>query len=275
MRAPASPAMHEFHRPDIAYPAIQAAVDVHQSLGPRQNESTYERAFAARLQAAGLEVWTQVGLPLRYKQARLDCGFRVDAIVARSLVVEVKAVESLAPIHDAQVPTYLRLTEIKLGLLLNFDVAVMRQGIRRLILSSRPGPPTPDNTNCSPIVRGLTPLARQLWDAAGEVHQQLGPGLLPKAYETCLAYELHARRLAFRRAVQVPLDFPGAKGGETLHVPLLVDDRLPVVCLAVAELTDVHRARVRTMLRHGNWPHGLAINFNVLRLADGFRQVIR
>ena len=113
---------------------IGAAIEVHRTLGPGLLESVYEQALAYELHSNGISVQTQVALPVAYKAVKLDCGFRLDLLVENQLVVEIKSIEALAPIHDAQLLTYLKLTGNKVGLLVNFNVSILKQGIKRLVL---------------------------------------------------------------------------------------------------------------------------------------------
>jgi len=113
---------------------IGAAIEVHRTLGPGLLESIYEQALAYELHSSGISVQTQVALPVAYKAVKLDCGFRVDLLVENQLVVEIKSIEALALIHDAQLLTYLKLTGNKIGLLINFNVPMLKQGIKRLVL---------------------------------------------------------------------------------------------------------------------------------------------
>jgi GxxExxY protein len=112
---------------------IGAAIRVHRTLGPGLLESAYVTCLAYELKRAGFEVEEQKPLPLVYEEVKLECGYRIDLMVEHSVVVEVKSVEALAPVHEAQTLTYLRLSGCKLGLLINFNVAVLKDGIRRFI----------------------------------------------------------------------------------------------------------------------------------------------
>ena len=112
---------------------IGAALEVHRSLGPGLLESTYEECLAHELKLRNLSFKRQVGIPLTYKGLRLDAGYRLDLLVEGLVVVEIKAVEHLLPVHEAQLLTYLRATNTWLGLLLNFQVAMLRHGIRRMV----------------------------------------------------------------------------------------------------------------------------------------------
>ena len=112
---------------------IGAAVAVHRGLGPGLLESAYQVCLAHEFAQRGIEHSTQVPVPVVYRSSRLDCGYRLDFVVRSCLIVEVKSVDRLLPIHEAQVLTYLRLTGLPAGLLLNFNVRSLRLGIRRLL----------------------------------------------------------------------------------------------------------------------------------------------
>jgi GxxExxY protein len=113
---------------------IGFAIEVHRRLGPGLLESAYEECLCYELGANGLAFRRQVPLPVVYKSVRLDCGYRIDIIVDDRVIVELKTAERLLPIHDAQVLTYMKLSGIRTGLLLNFNIAVLKDGIRRLML---------------------------------------------------------------------------------------------------------------------------------------------
>ncbi len=111
---------------------IQGAIAVHRALGPGLLESAYLSCLAYELGALGLSVEVDVPLPLTYKEVKLDRGYRIDARVNDCVIVELKCVAKIAPIHEAQLLTYLKLTGCPIGLLLNFKVPIMKQGIKRL-----------------------------------------------------------------------------------------------------------------------------------------------
>jgi GxxExxY protein len=113
---------------------IGAAIEVHRHLGPGLLESAYEGCLAHEFSQRGFPFERQKTLPVEYKGAKVDCGFRLDFFVGGSVVVEVKAVEELAPIHTAQMLTYLRLAGCKLGMILNFNERRMADGIKRVVL---------------------------------------------------------------------------------------------------------------------------------------------
>ena len=112
---------------------IGAAIRVHRALGPGLLESAYQACLTFELSKCHLQVECQKPLPLVYEQVKLDCGYRIDLLVEGVVVVEIKSVEALAPIHDAQVISYLKLSGCKLGLLINFNVPVLKDGIRRFV----------------------------------------------------------------------------------------------------------------------------------------------
>ena len=111
---------------------IGAAIEVHKTLGPGLLESIYEECLCIELGLRRISYERQKELPVEYKDVKLDCGYRIDILVADRLILELKACESLQPIHEAQLLTYLKLTGIKVGLLINFNVPVLKEGIKRL-----------------------------------------------------------------------------------------------------------------------------------------------
>jgi GxxExxY protein len=123
---------------EIATIVVDSAFKIHNSLGPGLFESVYEAVLNFELQKRGLRVAQQVGLPVHYEGVRLELGFRVDLIVENKVIVEIKSVETLAPVHQKQLLTYVRLMDLRLGLLINFNVALIKDGIRRVV-NSLPG----------------------------------------------------------------------------------------------------------------------------------------
>ncbi|BBO88591.1 GxxExxY protein [Desulfosarcina ovata] len=112
---------------------IGAAIEVHKILGPGLLESTYEECLCYELGLQLLKYDRQVGLPVSYKGNELDCGYRVDILVEQSIILELKSVDTILGIHKAQLLTYLKLADIRLGLLMNFNVPLMRDGIQRIV----------------------------------------------------------------------------------------------------------------------------------------------
>ncbi len=119
---------------ELTHAIIGAAIEVHRLLGPGLLESAYEECLARELILRNLRFERQKPIPVVYKDAKLECGYRVDLLVEGRIVVELKAIEALAPIHEAILLTYLRLSGCKLGLLINFNVQVLKEGIRRFIV---------------------------------------------------------------------------------------------------------------------------------------------
>jgi len=113
---------------------IGCAIEVHRNLGPGLLESTYRQCLACELSHAGVPFQMEVPLPVRYKDVLLDCGYRIDLLVRSDLIVEIKSVETLLPIHQAQILTYMRLARIPIGLLMNFNVTKLQNGIKRFVL---------------------------------------------------------------------------------------------------------------------------------------------
>jgi GxxExxY protein len=121
-------------RDPLSERVIGLAIDVHRALGPGLLESAYEECLCLELRQAEIGHARQVPLPIIYKGVRLDCGYRLDIVVGEALILEIKAVEQLLPIHDAQILTYLRLSGHRAGLLLNFNTALLKNGVRRFVL---------------------------------------------------------------------------------------------------------------------------------------------
>jgi len=113
---------------------IGCAIEVHRALGPGLLESAYEQCLAHELNLAGIRFQAQQSLPVEYKGVRLDCGYRVDMLVENRLILELKAVDQVLGIHQAQVITYMKLAGIRVGLLINFNVPVLKEGINRYVL---------------------------------------------------------------------------------------------------------------------------------------------
>jgi GxxExxY protein len=118
----------------IARQVVDAGLKVHRALGPGLLESAYEHCLAYELGLRGISVRRQVSLPIAYEDTTLDAGYRLDLVVGEAVVVEVKAVEALSRLHEAQVLTYLKLSGLRLGFLMNFNVALFKDGVRRLAL---------------------------------------------------------------------------------------------------------------------------------------------
>jgi GxxExxY protein len=118
---------------DLTEKIIGCAITVHRALGPGLIESAYEVCLAHEINKQGFDVQTQVALPVIYDSIKLDAGYRLDLLVEKRVVIELKAVERLIPIHEAQLLSYLKLSKLPIGLLINFNVRLLRDGIRRLV----------------------------------------------------------------------------------------------------------------------------------------------
>jgi GxxExxY protein len=112
---------------------IGVCIEIHRSLGPGLLESAYEECLCHELSTGGISFERQKPLPVLYKNVQLDCGYRLDLVVEEKVIIELKTVESLLPIHEAQLLTYLKLSGLTLGLLINFNVAMLKHGIKRIV----------------------------------------------------------------------------------------------------------------------------------------------
>lgn len=119
---------------ELSNRVIGCAIAVHQELGPGLLESAYEQCLAHELKLNGIHFALQHSQPVEYKGLRLDCGYRIDLLVENRLIVELKSVEQVKAIHEAQLLTYMRLAGVRIGLLMNFNVSQMRDGIKRFVL---------------------------------------------------------------------------------------------------------------------------------------------
>ena len=117
----------------IAASVVDAAYKIHTTLGPGLLESVYEATLEYELKKRGLHVAQQVALPVYYEEIKLNVGFRIDLLVNDKVIIEIKSVEALAPIHRKQLEIYLRLTDLRLGLLINFNVELIKHGIQRVV----------------------------------------------------------------------------------------------------------------------------------------------
>jgi GxxExxY protein len=118
---------------EVATAVVDAAVKVHRALGPGLLESVYEACLCYELSKRGIPYQRQVSLPVRYEEVFIETGFRLDVLVDECVIVELKSIEAIAPIHEAQLLTYLKLANLRLGFILNFNVPLMKQGIKRMV----------------------------------------------------------------------------------------------------------------------------------------------
>ena len=119
---------------ELSQRVIGCAIEVHRTLGPGLLESTYRQCLACELSDGGIPFQMEVPLPVHYKNMLLDCGYRIDLLVSGDLIVEIKCIETLLPIHHAQILTYMKLAKIPIGLLINFNVTKLQNGIKRFVL---------------------------------------------------------------------------------------------------------------------------------------------
>jgi len=113
---------------------IGCAIEVHRNFGPGLLESAYEECLVFELKKSGLDVKRQIPIPIIYKEIKLDCGYRIDILVENQVVVELKTVETFTDVHEAQILTYMKLANKRTGLLINFNVKLLKNGIRRYVL---------------------------------------------------------------------------------------------------------------------------------------------
>lgn len=119
---------------DLTEKIIKAAIEVHRQLGPGLLESVYEECLIYELGKMGLRVERQKPVPLIYKEIKLDCGYRIDVLVEGKVIVELKSVDEVLPVHEAQVLSYLKLAKKEVGLLINFNVKQLRNGLKRFVM---------------------------------------------------------------------------------------------------------------------------------------------
>jgi GxxExxY protein len=250
---------HEDLGSELTKQVIGAAIAVHREFGPGLDEADYERALHLELLAMGIEHECQVPLLLIYKGTKLDCGYRMDLVVAGWLLLELKAVEKLHPLHEAQLLTYLRLARLKLGLLMNFGSLVLRDGIvRRANSLSQALEPCVFNYD-GPV---LDELSHEVIAAAIEVQHLLGTGLLRSAYEAALAHELKLRGLKMEQRLPANLLYRQQLILSSKEIPLIVEGRLMVATYCASRIEPIHLARQRSLLHAAQVETGLCLNFH-------------
>jgi GxxExxY protein len=119
---------------ELSRRVIGCALEVHKALGPGLLESAYESCLARELKASGIPFVQQMEIPLTYKGTQIECGYRADLVVDSALLVELKSIDALLPIHQAQLLTYMKLANVQTGLLINFNVPLLKDGIKRMVL---------------------------------------------------------------------------------------------------------------------------------------------
>lgn len=263
---------HENLGSDLTARVIGAAMTVHRELGPGLDEKDYEQAIHLEFLAAGIEHECQVALPLMYKGAQLDCGYRMDVVVENEVLLELKALEKLHPLHEAQLMTYLRLSKLKLGLLMNFGNLMLRDGIARRANStvnvSNPRSPSANHP-------AMDEVSHQVIGAALEVQHILGQGLLRSAYEAALAHEIRLRGLKVEQRVPTTLVYREQRILSSKEIPLLVEGSLMVTCLCVKKLEPVHLAQQRSLLKAAHIERGLCLNFHAESIATEIKRILK
>lgn len=272
--------MHTVELNRLSGRIIGAAMEVHRELGAGLAEDDYELALSSELAPIGIFHMRQDPLPVIYKGFAIDCEYRLDLLVEDVVIVELKSVAALHPIHEAQLLTYLRLAKKQLGLLLNFDVPILKDGIRRRVLGLEEdgyvAEPVRKNIPTT-IALGSQPfddLSNQLLSAAIEVHRHLGCGLLKSAYEGCLAYELSLRGLPVERKKPMSVRYRDTILPKPVEVDMIVAEQLPLMFASVTDISTLLEARLLGQLNAGNWPFGLLLNFNGKTLHEGVRRLV-
>jgi GxxExxY protein len=126
----------QYQNQDLTHKIISAAIEVHKNLGPGLLESAYRQCLCMEFKYSGLQYEHELMAPLIYKGKKLDCGFRVDFLIEDQVILELKSTDSLLPVHKSQVLTYLHLMNKQVGLLINFNVPILKDGIRRCVLNA-------------------------------------------------------------------------------------------------------------------------------------------
>lgn len=264
------PIKHEDLGGQLSGQVIGAAMAVHRELGPGLDEADYERALHLELMALGIEHHSQVPLPLFYKGAKLDCGYRMDLVVGGGLLLELKALEKIHPVHEAQLLTYLRLAKLHLGLLMNFNMLRLRDGLHRRASSLAPAWQRPMRKPDQP---GFDEISCEIIDAALEVHAHLGSGLLKSAYEACLIHELRLRGVKVECHQPVNVIYRGHMIASNKLLPLIVNSEMLVNCVCADALTPIQIARSRSFLRGAQLEAGLCINFHASNLPQEIKRL--
>lgn len=238
---------------------IGAAIAVHRAFGPGLDEADYEHALHLELDALGIQHQCQVPQPLCYKGEELDCGYRLDIVVSGQLLLELKTVEKIHPVYEAQLLTYLRLSSLPLGLLMNFNTLTLKDGVLRRACSLKS---VSRFQNEMPVAEKFDDLSREVLAAALEVRYELGYGLLRSAYEACLVRALSLKGIRTQINLPANLIYRDQLILSRKEVPMIVEDSLMVVCHCAKELGPLHLARDRSLLKASGVSSGLCLNFH-------------
>lgn len=252
---------------------IGAAIDVHRQLGPDLDEAAYEEALNLKLTQLGIMNKRQVPMPLIYKDVRLDCGYRLDLLAEERVPLELKAVVETLSVHEAQLLTYQRVGRFPLGLLINFNVPVLKHGIHR---SAETRVWTPPNATSAEVdsVKAFAPVSAAIVLAAVEVHRHIGPGMLASSYLACLCHELSLRKLTFEKEKRLPILFDGKPLSAHAEVPLVIENEVPVFPMSADCITALHVSTALARIRQGGWRQGLILNFNSTTMLGGMKRVV-
>jgi len=255
---------------DLTGRVIGAAIDIHRRFGPGLNEADYEAALSLELHSLAISHVCQVPLSLIYKGTQLDCGYRMDIVLPGQLLVELKALDKLHPIHEAQLITYLKLSKLSLGLLINFGGLVLKDSIkRRANTVGHREAFIPFQVTRST----MDDVSRIVVEAAVDVQHHLGSGLLRTAYEACLYHELGLRGLKVERNQPVNLIHREQLIQSSKQLPLVVENNLMVACFCMDTMEPLHLAKARSLLRVSAAESGICINFHASNLAGEIKRI--
>ena len=249
---------------------IGAAMAVHRRFGPGLDEADYEKSLSLELHALGIAHECQVSLPLYYKGTHLDCGYRMDIVLPGQLLLELKALDKLHPLHEAQLITYLKLSNLPLGLLINFGDLLLKDSIRR---RANTAGQQESHTQFQATCSTMDDLSRIVVEAAVEVQRHLGSGLLRSAYEACLLHELGLRGLMVACHQPVNLVYREQPIQSSKQLPLIIENSLMVACYCMETVEPLHLAKARSLLRASTAESGLCINFHASNLAGEMKRI--
>ena len=254
---------------DLTGRVIGAAMAVHREFGPGLDEADYERALSFELNTLNIQHECQVPLPLLYKGSQLDCGYRMDLVLPGLLLLELKALDKIHPLHEAQLLTYLRLSNLPLGLLMNFGSVLLKDTIMRranTCAARKSIPPFQASRST------MDELSRAVVEAAVEVQTRLGSGLLRSAYEACLHHEMGLRGIKAERHLPIHLVHREQLIPSNKQIPLIVENSLMVVCHCVENMAPLQIAKARSLLKASPAETGRCINFHASSLADQIKR---
>ncbi|MEK7288615.1 MAG: GxxExxY protein [Planctomycetota bacterium] len=276
---------------------IGVAIDIHRAFGSGLLESAYEACMTYDLIQAGMTVEQQKPLPVVYRGVKLECGYRLDLLIENEVIVETKSVEKLLPIHNAQLLSYLKLAGCKVGLLMNFNVEMLKDGIQRVVnhfpeSSAVTNPKaklpverlslkksysfTAENAEVAEMDQEerLNKITETIIGVAIYIHKALGSGLLESAYEACMVYDITQAGLSVEQQIPIPVKYREVKIECGYRLDLLVDKEVIVEIKSIETFLPIHKARLMSHLKLAGCKVGLLINFNVEILKDGIQRVV-